>query len=168
MNNMRSDKLQLKSFPMEELGRLVKEFTDSGKEVVIAAKGMSMKPLLREGKDRIILAPCDVSGLKVGDVVLYTRRDGSYVIHRIVGVNKDNSFNLMGDFQTVLEQGIKTDRIVAKACGFMRKNREFSLNAPLYKTYVKLWGERSVLRKPYIFCSNKLSALKRKLGIKKR
>ena len=165
---MPKDKLQLKSFPMEELGLLVKEFTACGKEVVISAKGISMKPLLREGKDRNVLAPCNTENFRVGDVVLYTRRNGSYVIHRIVGINEDKTFNLMGDYQTLVERGINADQIVARADGFMRLNHEFSLNSPLYRIYVKAWGGHSVFRRVYIFFSHKWSSLKRKLGLKKR
>lgn len=144
---------------------LTKEYLSDGKEVVITAKGGSMRPLLRDGVDRIILSNCTPKNLKVGDVVLYERSDSVFVIHRIVD-NKDGVYDMLGDFQTNVERGVARDRILAVASGFIRGNKEFSAASKTYRFYVKLWSKTSFVRKTYIFCSNKLASLKRKINRK--
>lgn len=153
-----------KTFPMKYLVVLAGEYLSQGKEVVITAKGRSMRPLLRDGVDRIILSQCEPANLRVGDVALYQRPDGSFVIHRIVGTS-DGKYDMLGDFQTVIEKGIPAENIIAVASGFIRGDKEFSANSNPYKFYVKIWEKKSVARRGYIFFSRKLSSLKRKIKL---
>lgn len=147
---------------MKDLVELAKEYLSRGKEVVITAKGRSMKPLLRDSIDRIILSNFTPQNLRAGDVVLYERNDGSFVIHRIVDIN-DGMCDLLGDFQTFIEKGVPIDRIIAVSTGFIRGEKEFSVNAGTYKLYVKIWGKKSLVRRAYVFCSAKLTSLKRRI-----
>lgn len=55
----------------------------SGRSVRFRVKGNSMRPLLRNGKDEVVVEPCGREGVKRGDVILF-RHAGRYVLHRIV------------------------------------------------------------------------------------
>lgn len=65
--------------------------------VPVPVAGSSMTPFLHPG-DMVYLDPV-ASPLRRGDIVLYTRPGGRYVLHRIVKVNTDGSFIMLGDAQ---------------------------------------------------------------------
>jgi len=85
--------------------------------VPVPVAGSSMAPFLHHG-DTVYLALPD-RPLKRGDIVLYTRPDGRYILHRIIQVNSDGSFIMMGDAQQEREwiesetqiHGIVTDAV---------------------------------------------------------
>lgn len=65
----------------------VEAMLDEGCEVEMRMKGHSMRPLLRNERDRAVLAPCpDPQTLRRGDVVLF-RCGGRHILHRIVQVD---------------------------------------------------------------------------------
>lgn len=67
----------------EQVGAML----DEGCEVEIRMKGHSMRPLLRNERDKAVLAPCtDPSRLQCGDVVLF-RSGNRHILHRIVGTD---------------------------------------------------------------------------------
>ena len=61
----------------------VEEEIAKGNEVRFKLKGVSMSPLIRNGKDDVILAPCKSEELKPMDVVLFRYR-GKHLLHRII------------------------------------------------------------------------------------
>lgn len=70
--------------------------------VTVPVRGSSMVPFLHDG-DTVYLDPAPEK-LKKGDVVLYTRENGDYVLHRICKVCRDGSLVLVGDAQQLLER----------------------------------------------------------------
>lgn len=65
----------------------VLEHISLGKRVRINAKGMSMLPLIRPGKDTIVLAPLEASSVARGALVLALLSGRRYVLHRIESVD---------------------------------------------------------------------------------
>lgn len=72
----------------------VKSMLAEGREVVIPTKGSSMLPFIRGERDSVKLRKTD--GIAVGDIVLAEIRPGTYVLHRVFGLDGDN-VTLMGD-----------------------------------------------------------------------
>lgn len=70
--------------------------------------GDSMLPLIRQGKDLLLIARKPQGRLNKYDVPLYRRDSGQYVLHRILKVRK-NDYVLCGDNRWRREVGI-TDR----------------------------------------------------------
>ena len=66
-----------------------------GQEATFRLRGDSMRPLLRNGRDVVVVAPCDPMTLKRGDVVLFRYR-GRHILHRIVRCEGDRLL-LAGD-----------------------------------------------------------------------
>ena len=59
--------------------------------------GVSMLPLIRQGRDAFILrAVKPGETLKKWDVVLYKRPPDAYVLHRIIDV-KNDAYDILGD-----------------------------------------------------------------------
>lgn len=54
-----------------------------GKSVCFRLKGNSMYPLLRNGRDEVVVYPCVAEELEPMDVVLFRYR-GGHVLHRII------------------------------------------------------------------------------------
>lgn len=94
---------------------------DEASAVPLVISGSSMTPFLIPGRDTVYLSK--VSGLlKRGDIVLYQRDNGRYVLHRILRADRD-SYTMLGDAQTVPEPGIRHDQILAVVSAVRRKGK---------------------------------------------
>ena len=99
-------------------------------------KGVSMRPMLREGRDTILISPLE-GRLKKYDVPLYRRRE-SYVLHRVVKVRKDG-YVICGDNCIAKEYGISEEQIVGVLSGFRRGEKYVAIDSPCYLFYAKVW-----------------------------
>ena len=95
---------------LETLFPLIEEKLKSGGEVSFKPHGISMLPLIRQGKDSATIGPLKAAPKK-NDVIFYRRPDGQFVLHRIIGKN-ENGFILCGDNQYIKEYGVKSDWII--------------------------------------------------------
>ena len=122
---------------MENIAQVIAERVNAGQSVELPPRGISMLPLLREGRDSVILSP-KPEHLEKYDIPLYQRESGGYVLHRIVG-ERDGAYVLVGDNQYAKEYGIKDEQIIAVVSAIRRGGRLFDVKHPLYLTYVYLW-----------------------------
>ena len=113
--------------------------------LVYTNKGNSMYPLIRQGKDVLIIKKCNTR-LKKMDVPLYKRESGQYVLHRIVKVNS-NDYVIRGDNTYSNETGIRDDQILGVLSGVIREGKEISVNSFSYKLYSYFWYYTYYLRK---------------------
>ena len=113
--------------------------------LVYINKGNSMYPLIRQGKDVLIIKKVN-SRLKKMDVPLYKRKSGQYVLHRIIKVN-ENDYVIRGDNTYYNETGIRDDQILGVLSGVIREGKEISVNSLSYKIYSYFWYYTYYLRK---------------------
>ena len=66
----------------------VEQLLSEGQEVTILVKGNSMRPLLRNERERVILRKHRDEDIRKGAVMLFRYR-GSYVMHRVVKIEGD-------------------------------------------------------------------------------
>ena len=100
--------------------------------------GVSMLPLIRQGRDAFILrAVKPGETLKKWDVVLYKRPPDAYVLHRIIDV-KDGTYDILGDNCVAVERNIPKERVIGVMTGFIRKNKEYAVAVKRYRIYVTL------------------------------
>ena len=146
-----SEKNELK---LKDLWPLIEEKINSGAKVTINPGGISMLPLVLAGRDSVVLEK--VPGkLKKYDVVLYKRRSGMFVLHRIVGI-KDGKYVMCGDNEYVREYGIEHDAIRAYMTMVIRKKKEISIKSFKYKLY-------SMIRVKYQHIKWIIKRIKRKI-----
>ncbi len=138
---------KLSTYPIQELAPIICEFLSQGKNVIVPARGNSMRPLVRNERDNIVLTAYKGERLNVGDAVFYRRQGGAYVLHRIVDVDEDGRFTLMGDNQSVPEKRIRAEQIIALPVAFIRGNKTVSCDSVVYKRYVKFWTGSVFFRK---------------------
>ena len=81
---------------------VVRELLASGHtNVPVTISGTSMTPFLDPGDTVCLNRP--VGGVKPGDVVLFTRPGGRYILHRVVRVLPDGALEILGDAQMASE-----------------------------------------------------------------
>lgn len=129
---------------MAELSPILLEILASGGTAELTTTGSSMRPMLLHRVSKVRLAP--PRRPEKGDLPLYRRDDGTYVIHRVVACG-ENTFTLCGDHQWRLEPGIRQDQILAVVTDFCRRSRWISCAAPGYRIYWKFWVAIRPLRR---------------------
>lgn len=141
--------ISVKKVNMAELYPLMKEVLEAGGSFKLTITGSSMFPFILGGRDQVTLSPLPET-LKKNDLPLYRRRDGSFVLHRIVRCEKDGTYTCCGDHQWTLEPGLRHDQMIAIATAYVRKGRELTNQNILYRIYRTVWTWIIPLR-PYIF-----------------
>lgn len=106
-------------------------------KLIYTNKGDSMMPLIKEGRDLVVIDKTD-GRLRKFDVPLYKRDNGQYVLHRIVRVRK-NDYVICGDNRVNLEYGISDRHIIGVLTAVIRNGKELSVHSKKYKAYVYLW-----------------------------
>ncbi|MBR6873966.1 MAG: S26 family signal peptidase [Ruminococcus sp.] len=96
--------------------------------------GVSMMPLLKQGRDLFTLTAKTEKRCSRGDVVLYKRPPEKYVLHRIVEVRPD-SYVILGDNCLVKEYGIADSDILGVMTSYVRRSREHTVNDLSYRLY---------------------------------
>ncbi|MFT3952227.1 MAG: hypothetical protein QM689_09860 [Oscillospiraceae bacterium] len=141
-----------KRIAMAAIEPLLLETLAAGGEVTLTVTGVSMRPMLRHGEDRIVLKSHDGRALKKYELPLYCRADGRYVLHRIVGVKRTADgvrYTALGDNQTAKEHGITPDRIVGIAVAWQRGTQYYPCSGIRYGLYCRLWYHTLILRRIY-------------------
>lgn len=105
--------------------------------LVYTTMGRSMRPLLRQKRDLVVLAP-PRGPLRRRDVALYRNGAGQYILHRVVGVGPDG-YVFRGDNNAACERGIRPAQVVGVLTAFVRDGRETAVTSPAYRAYAALW-----------------------------
>lgn len=143
---------------LAELMPLIEEHLKSGRSVRIFPNGVSMLPMLRQGRDNVILSALDRPPKKY-DIVLYKRNNGNFVLHRVVKIGK--SYTCIGDNQFVFEKDIERDQIIAVVSSFCRDDKEYSTKSSSYRLYCILWHYSRFIRRVWRFLKARIKNLRR-------
>lgn len=146
-------------FDLKEYVPLIEEVIESGGEFRLFPRGTSMMPLLRQGKDSVILVKT-INAPQKRDIIFYRRPNGQFVLHRILKHSKDDSYILCGDNQTALEYGITEEMIIAVVSAVYRGEKRIEKKKFFRKIYECFWCIMP-LRKLIFFVRRAFSKLKR-------
>lgn len=107
-------------------------------EVMTRTKGASMRPLLRQGRDIVVIKRPQFP-LKAGDVPLYrVKGKEELVLHRILKVRGDGTYIIRGD-NLFLKEYVKESQIVGVMKAFYREGRYCDCEkSRKYKLYIVL------------------------------
>lgn len=133
----------IESVSMEDLAPLFRECLSHGQSVRFSPKGTSMLPLLRQKIDSVVLSPLQ-GNLRKYDIALYQRKNGQYVLHRVVQVGQ--TYTCIGDNQHVLETGLEHSQMIAVVTSFYRGERQHSVTELWYRLYCRAWHYSRDLR----------------------
>lgn len=146
--------------PMEELVKLLQVQLNNGGRADLVVTGISMYPMLHNRRDSVSLIP--VSDLqRKGDIILYRRAGGQYILHRIVAV-RDGKYTCCGDNQSELES-VEHCQVIAVVDRFTRNARTYTLDHWGYRLYLLFWVDLLPVRRGYIWLRRRLGRLRRKL-----
>lgn len=107
-------------------------------EVMSLTRGTSMRPLLRQGRDIVVIKRPQFP-LKSGDVPLYrVKSRKELVLHRILKVNNDGSYIIRGD-NCYAKEHVAENQIVGVMKAFYREGKYFDCEkSRKYKIYIVL------------------------------
>lgn len=112
--------------PWEELYSVIKEAIDDGKSFTMVGRGNSMRPFLQGSRDSVIFSAVAGRQIRKGDIALYRRDSGQFVIHRVYAVDANGVMTFAGDAQWTLERGIRPDQLRAYVPRVVRKGKVIS------------------------------------------
>ncbi|MGN0172107.1 MAG: S24/S26 family peptidase, partial [Acutalibacteraceae bacterium] len=101
-----------KTVALETLLPLIEDAFSRGQTVILPVTGGSMRPTLDQG-DTVTIVPVGDT-VRRGDVLLYRRPTGQFVLHRAVRVHR-STVDFCGDAQIAVEKGIGRQAVIAKA-----------------------------------------------------
>ena len=133
---------------MESLAELLNLQLSHGGQAPLMVTGVSMLPMLTHGRDRVYLVPLN-RPLRPGDVILYRRENGKYILHRIIKCIPAGELICCGDNQCELE-AVRTEQVIAVVSAFCRNGRYRDIHCRSYRLYTWCWVRLFFLRKPYI------------------
>ena len=123
--------------------------------------GISMWPMLRNRRDRVIIRPIkEGERLSRFDLPLYRRKDGKYVLHRILKV--ENGYYVIRGDNTYAKEKVRYEQIVGVMREFYRKDRHIVAENKRYRAYVRFWN----LIYPARFLMRKAKAFARRVLVK--
>lgn len=153
------DEIQpIRVIPTEAYFDMVRrQLADQG-QAYVRVTGMSMRPLLRHLRDGVVIVP--PGSIRVGDIVLFDRRNGRYALHRVIQKRK-TGFTMAGDSQWHMEKNLPYDQIVGVAVCIDRGGRRIPCNHSFMKIYTVTV---TALAFPRIHLRKAAGKLKRLLG----
>ena len=134
---------------MESLLPFIEEAFERNQKFKIPITGTSMNPLLVQGRDFVFIEK-PVFPLAVGDIPLYRRDDGAFVLHRVVATDV-KGYTLSGDNQFLLEHGITDKHVIGVVTSMCIDGRTVEVTDPDYikhkEKYVKNVKRRYPIRR---------------------
>lgn len=146
------------TMPMEQVAELIRLQLSHDGVANLTVTGSSMMPMLHNRRDTVMLSKLTAMPRR-GDVILYQRENGSYILHRVVKKPDGTSCVCCGDNQW-REEKVPLDRIVAVVTGFRRNGKKYDVTHRGYRSYVLLWIGLFPVRKPMILARRLLGRLR--------
>ena len=103
----------------------------------LQVSGNSMFPFLTHGRDTVFFSRLTRPARR-GDVLLYRRDSGAYVLHRVLAVG-EGSLTMLGDSQLSPEPGIRPEQVLAVTEQVIRKGKILRAGDPAWEFFAKTW-----------------------------
>ena len=130
-------------------------------QLVYTNVGDSMLPLIRQGRDLLVIKP-KVGRLMKYDIPLYKRDSGQYVLHRVLKVRPDD-YVICGDNRWSREYGITDRHIVGVLTALIRNGKEIPMTDWRLRMYAHLWCDLFPLRAGILRCLSVMKRVRRRI-----
>ena len=148
----------MKKVDTKEYVSMLRELTESGKEVSMLIAGSSMSPFLIHERDSICFKKPDRK-LRRGDMVFYQRTSGQYVMHRIYKVSSEGYY-IVGDAQQDIEGPVKREQIFALITKVRRKGKWIAPGDFWWEFFEHVWIRMVPVRRLIIGSYTKMKRIK--------
>ena len=115
--------------------------------VTITLDGESMRPLIRRGRDRVTILPA-ARKLRIGDVVLFRRSPGVYVVHRVWKI-REGMVRTLGDNCVNPDAWMSVSDVWGLVVKLERGGRSFRLDGKPARAFGRCWMATYSLRRSY-------------------
>ena len=132
----------IRSISVEMWHSLTREGTDL--PVTIQLQGSSMHPLIRIRRDHVTIRPIRRLLIR-GDIVLFRRPDGVYVVHRIWKI-LSGTVQTLGDNCDRPDAPIPCDQVLGLVTHVTRGKRTFCVDTPFWRFLGRRWSSLLPLR----------------------
>ncbi|MBO5317947.1 MAG: S24/S26 family peptidase [Oscillospiraceae bacterium] len=153
--------MKLATIPMEQLAQLLQTQLTHGGTANLIVTGNSMYPMLLSHRDSVRLV-VPKEPLRKGDLILYRREEGAYILHRIVSKPVHDTFFCCGDNQWIRET-VTRRQVIAVVDRFTRKKKQHDVRSFSHRLYVALWVALLPVRRPLFVLRRKLGRLRASL-----
>lgn len=117
-----------------------------GKTVRIPAKGRSMEPFVRDGRDEIVLSACIEP--KKGRIVLARTEEG-IVLHRVINID-GNAVTLMGDGNLYKTESCSMEDVIAGVTRIVRNDKSIDPECFMEIFKARIWMIARPVRRPLL------------------
>jgi hypothetical protein len=145
---------------IDEWSNLIKE--GATPLVRISLNGVSMQPLIRRQRDIVTIVPL-FRELKIGDIVLFQRADGAYVVHRLQKKFTD-SVQTLGDNCSFADSPISIHSVLGIITHVSRGKHTIHVDTPFARFLGRMWMCFRPIRNIAKFCFRKLRRFVKLLG----
>lgn len=132
-------------------------------------KGVSMMPLLRQGRDVMVIERKGDARCKKLDAVLFKRPGrigrGAYVMHRVLRVNVDGTYWIIGD-NCVTGETVAEENVIGILTAVVRDGKTIPVTDRRYRLYVNTWCRFCRLRIAILRAKGLAGRCLRKLGLR--
>lgn len=111
---------------------------EDGSVIPLLVTGTSMLPFLLDRRSVVYLEKDRSYQPKRGDIVLFLRPDGAWVLHRVVRLLPNGKLLINGDGQAWTET-IMPQQIMARVVRICRRKRIFSTENVIYRVLSRMW-----------------------------
>lgn len=125
---------------MKDIYPLILESFSKNLSFSFPNSGTSMQPMLHTND--IVTIEKISAPVKKGDIVLFQRPNGSFVLHRIRKI-KNKQYFIVGDHQVKLEQ-VEGQQLIGILVEYKKKNRVYRLSGIRYIIYKQLVKSRMI------------------------
>ena len=118
------------------------EILERDGKLIYTNKGFSMMPLLRQDRDLMVIERRGKDKCRKLDAVLFRRPGvtgrGAYVLHRILRVNDDGTYWIVGD-NCVTGETVNDEHVLGILTAVVRSGKTIKVTDFKYKLYCSTW-----------------------------
>lgn len=122
----------------------------------IQLNGVSMQPLVRRNRDYVTIMPLDRDVMK-GDIVMFLRDDGMYVVHRVRYFSED-TVTTLGDNCSYEDRPIPRERVYGLITKVERGKKTLMVDTPFWRGIGRVWMAVLPIRRIIYFVRRKIRA----------
>lgn len=135
----------MKQIPNELFFSWVESEIAEGRSVRFRLKGHSMYPLLRNGRDEVLLYPCSAGELKPMDLILF-KYNGKHLLHRIIKIDGSRLY-IQGDGSIKAKEQCTAADVVGKVKAVIRPSgKTISVDDWRWTLPSNIWQRAGFLR----------------------
>ena len=152
---------------LEDFAPMVKDIINNQGKVTFTVTGWSMQPMVYHRRDTVTLVKPKFP-LKKYDLPFFCMDDGEFIMHRVIRINKDGTYECRGDNRWISEDNIRNDQIIGVVESFTRNGKVVKVDKSfLYYLYTRTWFILHPFKKLYNAPKRFKELIKRKIFLLK-